>query len=207
MAGSRNTPPLEAKGRYSLRSPFPDVGNKFITTIAIRLFDDCEAQGEDVLKDYYEPVGLTSGDYAADAAIGAAIVTLHDSDGEIYYVPDTYIISYPSMGDVQYAHLVMSISLGPLPNTMDLSPIGTQVSALVQSMVGVDNDVKFHVAPTTDTVTPEQHEANEIARQQQITHRLTIDADNARLRQMLATKDATIDAYRQLLVQHGIIPN
>lgn len=206
MPGIRNTPPLEVKGRFSLRAPFPDVGNKFITVIAVRLFDDCEAQSEDVLKDYYEPVGLTSADYQADLSAGAAIVTLADTNGELMYVPDTYILSYPNMGEVQYAHLVMSISLGPVPNTLDLTAVGTQVKALVQATVGVDNQVRFHMAPSTDSVTPEQHEANEIARQQQITNRQTIDADNARLRQMLTAKDQTLEAYKTLLIQHGILP-
>lgn len=206
MSGPRNTPPLEAKGRFSLRAPFPDVGNKFIEVIAVRLFEDCEAQSEDIFVDYYEPMGLTAADYQSDLSAGAAIVTLADSDGEIMYVPDTYIISYPNMGDIRYAHLVMSISLGPLPSTLDLTAIGTQVKALVQSTIGVDNEVRFHIAPTTDVVSPEQHEANEIARQQQITNRQTIEADNARLRQMLAGKDQTIEAYKALLIQAGILP-
>jgi hypothetical protein len=206
MSGIRNTPPLEAKGRFGLRAPFPDVGNKFITVIAVRLFEDCEAQAEDVFKDYYEPAGLTLANYQSDASAGAAMVTLADAEGEIYYVPDTYIASYPNMGDVQYAHLVMSISLGPVPSTLDLTAIGTQVRALVQATVGVDNEVRFHMAPTTDVVSPEQHEANEIARQQQITNRQTIDADNTRLRQMLTSKDQTIEAYKALLIQHGILP-
>lgn len=207
MSGfSRNTPPLETKGRFSLRSPFPDVGNRFLNVIAVRLFDDCDAQGDDVFKDFYEPVALTEQDYQRDRSAGAAIVTLVDPEGEILYVPDTYIASYPNAGDVKYAHAVMSISLGPVPDILDLAAVGTQVRALVQGTVGVDNTVLFHIAPTTDVVTPEQHEANEIARQAQITNRQTIDADNARLRQLLTIKDQTIEDYREILRQNGLLP-
>ena len=202
----RVTPPVEVQGRFSLRAPFPDVGNRFITVIASRRFDDCEAQGDDVFKDYYEPMGLVTGDYTRDLAAGAFMITLHDAEGNTIYVPDTYIISYPNMGDVRYAHLVMSISLGPVPESLDLSAVGTQVSALVSGTIGVENEVKFHIAPSKDAIPPEQHEALETARQAAITNRVTITADNERLKELLVAKEQTLAVYLDILRRNNLLP-
>ena len=94
------TPPLLAKGRYTVRAPFEVKETSIYTCIALRKFEDIVELGEDVYQTYYQPFGLTTAVYQLDVRAGAVIVTLQDPYGEVLYIPDTYILTYPNMGDI-----------------------------------------------------------------------------------------------------------
>lgn len=202
----RMTPPIQCRGRYILRTPFVAVPTMAYTSIALRKFQDIEELGDDVFALYYEPVGLEKADYTNDARDDAIIVTLCDEVGNYIYVPDTYIVRYPDMGDVKYQHVVLSISLGAIPEYVPLDSLKQMISSLASDSIGVANVVSEHIAPSRAVVTPEQHELAEIARTAAIVMRTSERAE------LLKEKDKRIVLEEQNLVliqilkDNGLLP-
>lgn len=208
MTRVRMTPPLEVSGRFEARTPFDTVVKlgTFYTCIAVRLFKDCDAQGEDVFAEYYEPVGLTALDYQQDEGVGAAIVTLATPDGDIIYVPDTYIASYPQMGAAKYHHVVLAVSLGPLPETVQLDNLVANLSEMVGDVIGVENKVQIAAAPSTGTISDVEHEALETARLARIQTRTTTRAELLRSQTKIANLEERITVYEAILRNNGLMP-
>lgn len=208
MSVIRMTPPLEVSGRFEAKTPYNTavLVGVFYTCIAVRLFSDCEAQGEDVFDEYYAPVGLTNQDYTIDKAAGAAIVTLATPEGDVIYIPDTYIASYPKMGAAKYHHVVLAVSLGPLPETVQLDTVIANISEMVSDTIGAENKVQIAVAPSTGAITDEEHEALETARLARITNRTTTRAELIKSQQREASLVERITVYEDILRNNGLMP-
>ena len=111
-----NIPVVNAKGRFTLKSPFIAKNTVVYTVIAVRKISDLYLKGEDVYVDYYKSAGLENGvnlngevfDFNEEVKSKPVIVTLEGTDGTIIYVPSTYILSSPTSGDVTYSRLILS---------------------------------------------------------------------------------------------------
>lgn len=169
----RITPPLQAKGRFVLRAPFIAEPTTIYLCIALRKFRDIEEVGGNVYKDYYSPMGILEEAYREDADVSAAIVTLVDPYGNKIYVPDTYIASYPNMGEVEYHHVVLAASIGAIPNYVPLDNVIQGIAGIVSDMTGTEPTVSIHAATAREQPTAEQHELAEAARAAAITLRVT----------------------------------
>lgn len=145
----RMTPPLAARGIYQLRQPWEVPASKVYTCQAIRSFQDIYEMGEDVYRRYYEPYGLSRGDFNDDEQVNAAIVTLISDDFDIVYVPDTYIASYPDMGVVNYQRVILSVDFGILPDFLNLDYIRQEMGTVGSKILGKEPEVKEAVAPTS----------------------------------------------------------
>lgn len=175
---ARYTPPLKAKGIYTLSSPFPDVTTKVYQCIAIRSFQDYLDLGQDLLAAVYTPNGLNQSDYDNDLAEGACIVTLTSDTDPMILVPDTYIQKYPDLEYVPYHTLVLSAALGPLPDSLSLELLKTQVAGIISDVIGVTPVVNIHATGATGVVTVAQHAINEQTRNSAVSNRIT---DRAKL--------------------------
>lgn len=191
----KTTPPLHAEGRYTLRLPWVASPTTIYSCIAIRSFADIFKLGKNVLADYYAPKNLTSLEYEADSAEGAHIVTLLSREGEVIYVPDTYIESYPNMNNVAYSHVVLSVSIGALPDYIDLTFLRQQLSAVTSDVIGVAPTVKENRAPSVGAIDPLQHENLEVSRLAAITNRTT---DFAKLKIELAKNQTLLEKVAML---------
>lgn len=170
---ARLTPPLNARGLFSLRLPFSATGTVVYRVGAEQTFEDMLKRGVDPMKVVYEPVGLSTVDYANDQAAGAAIITLL-SDTELpKYVPDTYIDSYPNMGVVAHSRIVLAADLGMLPDTYDLTRAQQAVAKALSDDIGVAPTILVCSAPVTDAITQEQYVQNMNARNAAIKNRTT----------------------------------
>lgn len=211
----RLTPPLSSKGLYVLSPPFSVPANTIYTCQAIRSLRDIYEMGDDPFKLYYEPLGLTDVEFQADLAVDAKIVTLMVDalDASVtplaasyVYVPDTYISKYPDQSFVPYSHTVLSLSLGLLPDGLDLTALKTQVANVCSDTIGVIPTVNEHIVPTSGGVTQSQHETMELARQGLITLR---DSDYARLQAQIANNvllQQQITTLIQILDDNGLLP-
>lgn len=146
------TPQLNSKGLFEVRQPFQIKTTMVYEVIAIREFPDLWSEHIDIFEKYYEPEGLTQEDYQRDVKLNAAIVSLKCIDG-IIYVPDTYIVSYPNLNVADYKHIVLGISLGPIPNNHNLTGLVKDIEELVSTFLGVKPKVTTHVAPMRDALT------------------------------------------------------
>lgn len=212
---AKKTPPLLAKGRYTLRTPWSANPLVLYTCKAIRTFDDIYKLGIDVQKTYYIPMGLSDGSiitspafsFQTEKAQQPNIITLHGDDGSVIYVPDTFIESYPNMAEVRYSRMVLSIDLGALPDYLDLTAIKTAVSNLVAQTSGVVAQVIEHRAAATENPTALQHEILETNRLAAIT---LIETDHARALRMQVERDAVQAKLNALIAAcqaNGTLPS
>ncbi len=142
------TPPLYATGQWSVKTPFTVDENAIYTCKAIRSIDDIEARGIDPYEAFYKPLGISRDRYELDVTNLANIVTLMSDTQPVRYVPDTYIESYPDVTTVPYRHIVLSISLGAVPDTLVLDDLTTKLEELVETNIGIQGTVKVHQAGT-----------------------------------------------------------
>lgn len=199
------TPPLLAKGRYELKMPFQVDPGKIYTCMAIRSFDDIYELGEDVYETYYQPHNLSQEVFERDKELQTNIITLMSEDGPVVYVPDTYIVSYPAMGDVAYSHVVLSISLGAIPDYLSLDFLKDQLANVASDTIGITPEVKVHVAPHAGVVTPEEHEIAEVNRLAAIKNRTTDYAKLKELQNQNAALQERIATLEQIIIDHGLL--
>lgn len=181
---SRITPAIGASGIYEVITPYTIRPATTYTCKAIRSFDDIYRLNEDVFALYYEPYGLTQSQFDADVVEGAVIVTLmaneiglevNPSDPKtIIYVPDTYISKFPDGDAVPYSHVVLSASLGALPDYLDVTDTMNDIGNIISDKIGVTPQVNIHKAPLSNVMTSSAHDAAEVARQAAVTNRNTI---------------------------------
>ena len=201
------TPPLNATGRFILRDPFIAKETTVYRCIALRKFDDLVEIGANIFEDYYQPVGLSVTDFQNDDRVDAVIVTLMDPSGEVIYVPDTYIVSYPNMGDVTYHRIVLSIGMGPIPSFLPLEHLQSQISGMVSDVIGVDSDVRIHAAPALGAVSPEQHEIMEAARANRINRRGTDRARFLQEQNKVTALQERVQILEQIILEAGLLPD
>lgn len=203
---TRMTPPLLTKGRYTLVSPFVAEGTVLYTCTALRTFAECEVAGEDVLTDVYLKHSLSQTEYNRDLSAGALLVTLMSETEPPIFVPDTYIESYPNLSDVTYNHIVLTASLGAVPDFLNFEFLKAQMRSLISDVIGLEPTVQIARAISSGIVTPEQHEAMEVGRVAAIKLRTTDRAKAIVLEQKCTRLEEQNKILVQLLQQHGIIP-
>jgi hypothetical protein len=205
---ARLTPPLNATGRFTVAAPFDTVIFETVAyqAIALRRFTDIIELGEDIYEKYYAPRGLTEVQFKQDERANVVIVSLMNPSGEVWYVPDSYILSYPNQGDVKYQHVVLSVSLGPLPDYLPLDFAMSQIASVASDTIGVTAVAKLHVAPTVGTVTPEQHEILETARALRITNRKTDRAKAIEAVAQVTALQQRIAVLETIIVEAGLLP-
>jgi hypothetical protein len=201
----RRTPPLNTVGRYELNTPWLAQTTKVYTCKAIRTFDDLRARSIDPFKFAYQPYGATDSVYQSDLTERAAIVTLMSADGEIIYVPDTQIVSYPNMGDYHYRHLVLSVSLGAVPDSLSLEWLMEQISETTRLTVGITPAVNLHEALVRDAIDPVEHEQIQAARAAAITNTVTYKAQVETLTRVVNEQAARLAAYEQKMRDEGLL--
>lgn len=199
-------PPPGTRGLYSLKAPFKTEPAVLYTCAAIRGFNDLQNHGEDVFKLYYEPLNLTEANFATDRANGEYMITLTSDAYAPLYVPSSFILSFPDLSSQPYKWVVLSASLGMLPDALDLTFAKDQMAAALSNVIGATVTVQVGSAPYAGVVTPEQHQVLEAARQAKINNRTTdyarvvqLTADKASLTQRLAILEA-------LCKEKGVIP-
>jgi hypothetical protein len=196
------TPSLNASGVFSLRSPWNASSSVIYTVIAIRKIDDFVDRGVDVLSKVYTPVGLTNAELTADRAEGASIITLVSAGQPTIYVPDTYIESFPALDGVPYSYLILSLSLGAVADSLDLSFVKERIQGTVSDSFGITPTITEHRGASTGYVTQDQHTSIENARNAAITNRTTDHAKSLELQNLVdsqAQKIAELEAViRQL---------
>lgn len=159
-------PSVGAKGTYRLAHPF-DILIKDVTytCIAVRRLSDFVMKGADPKVLYYDKNGLDDAIWVRDSKdTEVCIITLKSDSGQSIDVPSTYLLSYPNLNGVPYTARVLGISLGAIPDDMDLSHLYTQMSNLVRDVIGIDSTVKSVAISDTTLITKEDHDTYEVAR-------------------------------------------
>lgn len=179
------TPPVGTVGVFSTKVPWVLDQSVIYKVGSIRSFADMIAEGIDPLAKVYTPVGLTNADYQVDVAAGAKVVTLLSNVAGDVYIPNTYISSYPNTALVPHKWVLLTVSLGMLPDGYDLTRAKEAVSTAVVQDIGVAPTVLVGVADVTTAITEEQAEQLRILRNQAIANQSTDYADKLALQSQL----------------------
>lgn len=200
------TPPLYATGKWVLQAPFTVDSNTVYVCKAIRSFDDIKAQGIDPYVTYYQPLGLTVDDFKADVANLANIVTLMSETAPVVYVPDSYIVSYPDTTMIPYRHVVLSVSLGAVPDTLVLDDFLDKVEQTAMASLGLEVNVRAHQAGVlTEGVDQRTHQSLERVRLLRIN---TNETELAKHRRTLEELERLREQNRLLeavIVERGLL--
>lgn len=210
---AKRTPPMYVRGRFQLKAPWIAINTMVYKVIAIRALKDLYEDGLDPYKEIYFVNGLVDGqpytdytfNYQGELEQLANIVTLYGDDGSLIYVPDTYILSYPAMGDISYSHVILSISCGAMADYIDLGPLKTAITELAMATTGIEVEVLENRAPSVNTPTPEQHEVIETARLAAITNMETDYARANRLQNQYTEILAQNQSLIQTMIDEGLI--
>lgn len=200
MASTSLTPPLEATGIYKLATPFDDdlITGVLYTCKAIRTIADITASGVDAFTRYYQPKAIDQSKYTADVALDVMIVSLQAANGSMVYVPSTYILSYPQSGGVTYYASGLVVQLSALPESIDLTPVQTQIKNFVKDTLGIDCLISEVVLSTGKSIPWQTAVVTEKARANAITNHTTDTAKLADAQAQLASAQqqiATLQSY------------
>lgn len=201
----KKTPPINTRGRYLLLSPFDAliVPNEIYECVAIRQFSEIEELGQKVYDTYYKPFNVPNALYGEDKRLDANIITLATITGEYFYVPDTFIAEFPNGGTVAYHRVVLSIDLGPIPETLDLTFLQQQISSVTTDVVGLSGDrepiVYVAIAPTRGVIDAGEHEIMEAARDASIRNRTTDRAKVVELTKLNTALNARLAFLEQYI--------
>lgn len=169
------TPQMGAAGIYTLKAPWNAdlLVNTQYTCVAIRNLSEIVANGGDPFTDYYAVHNLDQSVYNTDVQNGVSMVSLQASDNSIVEVPTSYIAAFPDGGGVPYRVVLLSVPLGSIPDSLDLSAISAKVAADVQDIIGVTCTVRPVVVSNALLLSTTDAAAAETARQANITNSTT----------------------------------
>jgi hypothetical protein len=138
------TPNIGAQGVYTLAAPFAAlvIPNITYTCRAIRKLEDIIGSGEDPYETYYKPFNLSKEDFLRNLNNNDCIVSLQSSAANWIYVPSSYILAYPSGAGVKYQAMMIGVSLGTIPSSINLSNLETEIKDLVYHSLGVEATTK-----------------------------------------------------------------
>lgn len=175
---SLKTPNIYAAGFWVLAEPFKVPANTSFTCMAIRSIKDLVVKEIDPYREFYLKEGISREKYDEDVSLLVNIITLMSDEHETVYVPDTYIIGYPDISSFLYRHMVMSISLGAIPDTIELNHLVTKITDITKDSIGIDSKVIIHQAGSGGQhIDPIMHHIFETARHAAIKYKTTSYSD------------------------------
>lgn len=194
---SQVIPQYGVTGLFLLKAPFDAllVADVAYTCKALQTISSLEASGVDVQAEYYTAFELSEEAYKADAFNDVTMVTLEAPGVGTATVPASYILGQPQIGGVPYTGMMLTIRLGPLPNSQDLVVVKQKVADDVLELLGVQATVKEVVISPTTLLTVDQAKLVEAARQGKIG---TVITDYTRYRQAQTQLEAAQQQIAQL---------
>jgi hypothetical protein len=188
------------KGIFTLAPPYADMVLQDVeyTLSAISTIGALEQHALNVESLVFIDPGLTSDDYRQAVEGGIGIATLTSAGQPTIYVPETYISTTPNQNVVPYYEPIVSMSLGLLPQSLDLTLLQQQLAAVISDVIGVqlENDqIILGAMPLAKAVSADEHATLETKRLALITLRTS---DRAKYLEMLEKYDEVVRINHEL---------
>jgi hypothetical protein len=182
-------PFIGSRGVFTLTAPFNTIltANTPYTCQAIRTLSDIVAEGGDPYTTYYQANNIPKSKYQSDLADGVAIISLQSDGGVWAYVPSSYIASYPMTNGVKYRAMVIAVSLGTVPDDLDLSGLESDLADYASNMIGVKAAAKTMAVTDAQLVDHDTYKSLEAIRTSRITNNTSLSLQNAELKNENAT--------------------
>ncbi|AFQ96668.1 hypothetical protein STRATTON_223 [Erwinia phage vB_EamM_Stratton] len=195
---------VNTTGLFKVKEPFAIAEDVIYTVEAVRTFPELVDRKEDVYNKYYLPVGLGREAYLADANVGGSILTLKSRDGQVVYIPDTYIESYPGINGLEYKRNVMVIDLAFIPSYVDPTTISEDVKNIITAGLGIDPIIDITSMDYEGTVTEENHLQMEAVRKAKIRNTTPVSEQLVSAQQENAKLKALNAAMLEILQANGL---
>lgn len=184
-------PDIGSAGNFSFKAPFD---KKIPTDInytcqSIRKISELTALNEDVLTTHYLNNGLSSVDFNRDRELNVSIISLQSELGAWFYIPATYLASYPNINGVLYTRTMLGVNLGAIPDTLDLSGVHTSISNIIYDLLGVNVDIQTVAISQSAIVPYDTHDKVEAIRKAKVT---IVKSDTLLLAEAIRDRDAAI---------------
>lgn len=208
-----NIPSINTVGQFELDAPYVAKPNVRYKVTAIRKFSDLYIRGVDVYAQFYKPHGLINGeivngkpfDFNKEASLNPVIVTLEGNDDSVVYVPSTYIKGLPSITDIAYSRMILSVDLGALPDYVNLESLMTDIKGLVETQIGCKPDVKMFRGYTDRQPSVDEHNILEESRLGGITSTTNDRALVIKKDKMIEEQHAKIKTMTKILAENKLI--
>lgn len=193
----RLIPVIGSQGFFDLQAPFNAqlVEGLEYTSRAVRALSDYIANNEDPWETIYNPNGIQESVYKEDLKQNAYVVSLQSSTGHWLYVPERYVLHYPSVNGVPYRSVMIGVSLPSMPVEQDFGYLLTDVKSLVDSALGVSSTVR---TVETSKVVLIPRETHDIKRQERLQNSINHRTMHDRIVDLTTKNTAMTTKIRQL---------
>lgn len=141
MATNYILPHVNTTGVIKLKDPFSGLcaANVPYTVTAVRRLQDIVASSQDPYALFYEPFNIDDAKFQDDISNNVCILSLTSSDGEVVYVPNSYLESLPVAMGLPYATMMVAVNLGALPQTLNLQYFISKMGEAARDLMGIQN--------------------------------------------------------------------
>lgn len=178
------------EGSFELAPPFTNLirANTRYTIRSIRSMSEMISDGEDP-QAIYNAVQVPEADYLRDLRSDANIIRLQSTSDEWVNVPQSYIVSLPSMDGVSYRPLAIVAPLGVTADDLELGNLTAALDALIMAHLGVQATSVITEIGAAELVTQAEHTRIKAERAARVTYSeseaakmVRLERENAELR-------------------------
>lgn len=193
-------------GFYALAAPYDKLisASAQYRCVGIKSLAAAVAEGQDPLVSVYKANGDTPASFNRDLANNVSLVSISSEAGALVVFPSTALLKLPQADGVVYRNTIMSVALGALPETQDLSELQAEVLAIVKNKYGINPAAYVSTVNAPALLTRQQHEQVLLARQGKITDDDSLVAENARLRLQVSAAQSKIEQLEAYIIEHAL---
>ena len=147
------------EGSWELSAPFTNaVRPKARYTVrSVQALSAIIADGRDP-RAVYDQYQVPEKDYIADLQADSCILGLQSDAGEWVYVPQAYVVNYPTASGVSYRPLALVVPLGKQPDDINLENLVADANVLAMKHLGVEAASRIVGNGAAELVDPLDHE-------------------------------------------------
>ena len=163
-------PPYNLKGVFELSEPFNSLidSRAIYKVVGINNIPELELEGKSPYDTIYKPLGLEESVIINDINNQVPIVTLRGEGNKHIYIPANRIVSMPKVDGYIYKEKVITVPLGTVPDTLDLTILCSDIQSYVKDRIGIEAPVKSIDTSASILLTPEENHRYESNRKGKI---------------------------------------
>lgn len=207
-------PNVYASGSYTCEAPFNNICDPeiYFTAEAVRTVSEMRAMNLNLQKLIFDPVSISEAEGNALLTEcekkNGAVITLTSRKKVKIYILSTKLLSFPQVDGVRYERLALIVDLGSCPpslkDALDLAKV--DISDYVETVVGVNNQVRVGISPTVGYVSGDQAKVFETTRRNKIKDVKNSVTELAEAKATIASQQAYIAELEDVITSGSTEP-
>lgn len=153
-------PPIGTIGVFTFQEPYnvdPYI-NRILKVVSIRSLEELTKDGVDPLNNIYIKFKMTKADYEDDLEESVPIIVFKSKAEALYYVPADRIDGLPKIDGTPYVRKIITLNLGALPTTINLSRLEEALKETSMEFIGIEPTSKITDGSNVELVDKIKHE-------------------------------------------------